>query len=301
MSGFISIQDHKIYYEIVGEENLPVYLYLHGGPGTGSYDFMLLQAKRLSPFMRIIAIDQSGVLRSDIINDEDHFTFQQLIDDCEFIREYFELKEWGLIAHSFGGYLAAHYQLQHPDKITQIIFECPTFDLGSSSRSLLLGAANEYKRLGKYRDADECLRAAEIKDSAALWSVFTDLTNNLGEHRDNLYVHGENKQFFNEIVRNSGIPNEQWGRSGTHQRKLFQEGKVFESVLERLESIQCPMFLIKGKYDWVASEDQISVFSNGQMNRKVSILNHSGHFPRFEEPDLYADVIREFVCPAEQN
>ncbi|MFD2923183.1 hypothetical protein [Halobacillus naozhouensis] len=108
-------------------------------------------------------------------------------------------------------------------------------------------------------------------------------------------LHGEEKHFFDHLAEKSGIPQENWERAGNHQKKLYQEGKVFESQLPQLDSINCPMLLMKDNYEWVTADDQLAAFANSQSNRKISIFNHSGQFPRFEEPELYVKVIKEFI------
>ncbi|QTN00304.1 alpha/beta fold hydrolase [Sediminibacillus dalangtanensis] len=295
MSGYITLNKKKIYYEIHGDAHLPVFLYLHGGPGAGSYDFIEHQGKQLSKFMRIIAIDQRGVLRSDPIEDNERFGILDLVDDCEAIRKQLGIKKWGIIGHSFGGYVAVHYQLHYPENVTHLLLECPMYDLGSSARSLITGAAQEYERLEKDEKIKECLATVKIKDTEEVWEKCIEFLRDLGEHKDNLYVYGEDKHFFDRLVENSGIPPENWERAANHQQKLYQEGKVFESLSPQLDSITCPMLLMKGKYDWVTSKEQMAAFTNGQSNRKLAIFKQSGHFPRFEEPALYASVIREFI------
>lgn len=192
-------------------------------------------------------------------------------------------------------YLAVQYQLHYPDKVTHILLECPIFDLGSTARSLIVGAIPEYKRLGKDEMAEDSLVASKITDPEEAWKKCIEFLRHLGDHKDNLYVHGEEKHFFDHLADKSGIPQENWERAGNHQQKLYQEGKVFESLLPQLDSINCPMLLMKGKYDWVTADDQLAAFFYGQSNREISMFNHSGHFPRFEEPELYFKVIKEFI------
>ncbi|WP_053218660.1 alpha/beta fold hydrolase [Virgibacillus senegalensis] len=295
MSGYLTVKNKRIYYEIHGDAHLPVFLYLHGGPGAGSYDFLEHQGQRLSKFMRIIAIDQRGVLRSDRVDDEETFGLHDLIDDCEAIRKQLGVQKWGIIGHSFGGYVAVLYQLHYPENVTSLLLECPMFDLSSSARSLIKGAVQEYKRLGKEEMVKECLAATKLTVTEEVWDKCIEVLRDLGEYKDNLYVHGEDKHFFDHLVEKSGIPQENWERAANHQEKLYQEGKVFESLLPHLDSINCPMLLIKGEYDWVTSKEQLTAFKNGHSNRKLSIFKQSGHFPRFEEPELYARVIKEFI------
>ncbi|MDY0393976.1 alpha/beta fold hydrolase [Virgibacillus halophilus] len=135
------------------------------GPGAGSYDFIEHQSQRLSKFMRVIAIDQRGVLRSEPIKDEESFGIFDLIKDCEAIREQLDIEKWGIIGHSFGGYLAVQYQLHYPERVTQLLLECPMFDFESSARSLLMGAIQEYKRLGQDKMAGEFLVSTKITDT----------------------------------------------------------------------------------------------------------------------------------------
>jgi proline iminopeptidase len=295
VSDYITVKNKKIYYEVHGDAHLPVCLYLHGGPGAGSYDFIEHQGQELSKFMKIIAIDQRGVLRSDPIKDEEPFGILDLIDDCETIRDQLGIEKWGIIGHSVGGYLAVQYQLKYPEKVTYLLLECPTLDLGSSARSLIAGAFQEYERLGKYEKINEYLAASNIRDADKVWEKCIEVLIDLGEHKDNLYVHGEDKHFFDHLVENSGIPQENWKRAFNHQQKLYQEGKIYESLLPQLDSVTCPMLLMKGKYDWVTSNNQLTAFANGQSNRKISMFSQSGHFPRFEEPEKYARVIRDFI------
>ncbi|WP_077310106.1 alpha/beta fold hydrolase [Terribacillus halophilus] len=295
MSNYITVKNKKIYYEVHGDAHLPVCLYLHGGPGAGSYDFIEHQGQELSKFLKIIAIDQRGVLRSDPIKDEEPFGIHDLIDDCESIRDQLGIEKWGIIGHSVGGYLAVQYQLKYPEKVTYLLLECPTLDLGSSARSLIAGALQEYERLGKYEKINEYYAASSIRDTEKVWEKCIEVLIDLDEYKDNLYVHGEDKHFFDYLVENSGIPQENWERAYNHQQKLYQEGEIFESLLPQLDSVTCPMLLIKGEYDWVTSKNQLTAFANGQANRKIAMFSQSGHFPRFEEPEKYVRVIREFI------
>lgn len=72
-SQMISIRGKDLYVEAVGPEDAPALLFLHGGPGgTGSYEFMLSQRELLSQHVRLIALDQRGVLRSEALTRRTH-------------------------------------------------------------------------------------------------------------------------------------------------------------------------------------------------------------------------------------
>ena len=61
----IPIRGTHLGVEDLGSSNQSVIPYLHGGPGSGSYDFVFYQGQRLASLVRLIAVDQRGVLRSD--------------------------------------------------------------------------------------------------------------------------------------------------------------------------------------------------------------------------------------------
>ncbi|MFD1675695.1 alpha/beta fold hydrolase [Alicyclobacillus fodiniaquatilis] len=73
--------------EIHGHADAPPLLYLHGGPGESCYEFMLHQTHRLSKKLRLIAIDQRGVWRSDAVEEDEPLSLQDLVEDCEALRK----------------------------------------------------------------------------------------------------------------------------------------------------------------------------------------------------------------------
>lgn len=291
----ITLRGKRIYIAVSGRKDAPVVLYLHGGPGAGAYDFSLYQGQRLSRALRLVVMDQRGALRSDSLSENEAFGLQDLIEDCEALRKHLGVKSWSVLGHSFGGYLAILYALQYPASIENLILESPTFDLASSARSLLRAAAIEYRKLGKSAKAEECLKAARAVQSAeATWENFS-LTNDLGAARNNLYVHGKDKDFFERLVARSPLPKQLWSKSGAFQAKLYAEKLVFESLVPKLSELNCPVLLLKGKYDWVTADDQVEAFRRKVRSGKVVVFERSGHFPRVEEPALYAQVVTSFV------
>lgn len=229
---YIMNQGKKIYVEVMGEEHLPAFLYLHGGPGAGCYDFLLTQGELLSQFIRIIAIDQRGVLRSDAITNEESFGLMDIIADCEAVRAHYNLQQWGLIGHSFGGYLAVKYKLLHPDRIHSIILECPTFDLVDSSRSLLNAGSLLFEQDHRLMEAERCREVAALQNPYEVWRGSTEILQQLGPRRDELYVYGPDKHFFDQMISASPMAEEKWSRASVHQSKLMSEGAILESLTD---------------------------------------------------------------------
>lgn len=140
----INVRGKALYVEDLGPRNAPVLVYVHGGPGAGSYDFALTQRQRLARRLRLIIFDQRGAMRSEAVAEDEAFTLQDLVDDLEALRAELGIRRWSVIAHSFGGLVATRYALQYPARVNKLIFENPTFDIAASDRSMLEMLARGY-------------------------------------------------------------------------------------------------------------------------------------------------------------
>jgi proline iminopeptidase len=296
---FVTVRGKRLWVEDVGPRDAPVLLYIHGGPGAGSYDFMKLQGERLSRRMRVIAYDQRGVLRSDAVAADEPFGVGELVADVEALRVALGVRSWSVLGHSFGGIVALRYALEHPDPVEGIVFECPTFDLGSSSRALLRAAADELDVAGNPKRAAELRTVAERGTASEAFGTFGAAMGDLGDRRDNLYVHGPDKKFFDRIVAGSGLAPELWQKTaGPFGEKLFADPALHEDLRPRLGELRPPALLLVGKFDAVCPPEQVRAFRDRVPRGRVEVFERSAHFPRFEEPDRYADLVVAFVRSA---
>ena len=305
-AGLREVRGKRIHVDVSGPASAPALLYLHGGPGTGSFDFTLHQGKRLSEKLRLVALDQRGVLRSDPFAPGEPFSLDDLVEDCEALRLQLGIDRWTVLGHSFGGYVELLYALKYPQAIHGLIFENPTFDFGSSARELLRGIALRNEALAKPAEAEEARRAAESSLSTPeIWNTFSRAANRLGDARNDLYVHGPEKDFFTRLVQASPIPPEWWSRGhageNSHQARLYAEGKVFDSLLDRLGGLQMPALLLRGRYDRVTAPDQVLAFERQVKKGRTIVFENSSHFARFEEPDLYARTVIDFTLEVARN
>jgi len=293
----MEVRGKNLYVETAGSKDLPVLVYLHGGPGASCYDFVAVQMARLAEYFYVVTFDQRGVLRSDPIDADEVFGMEALIVDCEALRRHLGIAEWSVLGHSFGGHLGVRYAVSHPRSIRALLLECPSFDLAQSLRSHLRAVGMEWLQDGDTAQSIKAWKAAFGERSVEdLLATFSALQAEFGGDRwEALHIHGSNKYFFPRLWDNAHLPAGLWERSARHSDRLFQEGKVSESIVPLLAYITQPTLLIKGKYDLVTPEEQVLVFLENVVQGEVSIFSESGHFPRIEEPEHYAAVVRDFV------
>ena len=290
----LAVRGTRLYVEDGGPRDAPALLYLHGGPGAGSFDFSLYQRDRLNRSLRTVILDQRGVLRSDPV---ETCTINDLIADCETLRQALGIAAWTVVGHSFGGVLALLYATAHSDTVTRVVFENPAIDIRTSVRALLVASAEVLERIGKHREARAARELAASDASAkALWGRFGEVGGQLGAHRDELYTHRpELRDFFGKMVASSGLPSDLWARGGHQQSLLNADPALFEDHRPLLSRLKQPSLLIKGAYDHVTSVEQIEALAAAPGARPVQMFANSAHFAHVEEPDAYARAIAAFA------
>lgn len=295
MNNLLPIRGTRIYTEEFGDPDKEALLYLHGGPGASCIDFTFHQAQALSLSIRVIAIDQRGVLRSDPIREGDAFGIQDIIEDCEEIRQTLGIERWSVLGHSFGGYVALMYASQHPDSVKKVMYEAPMFDPTLSMKSLFRRALPLFEQENQTDPIQDCKKYIDGSFSPReLWEAWIRIGNLLGNRRDEVYFHIDPKE-YNAIFENANLTEEEWGRSHVHGSRLQQEGKFFESLLPLLPQVEQPSLLLSGKYDPICCEEQTRAFRDLSPHRKIVWFENSGHFPRIEEPEKYTDEVLKFI------
>uniref|UniRef100_A0A0E0QTY2 1-acylglycerol-3-phosphate O-acyltransferase n=1 Tax=Oryza rufipogon TaxID=4529 RepID=A0A0E0QTY2_ORYRU len=108
------------------EENAPTLVMVHGYGASQGFFFRNFDA--LASRFRVIAIDQlgwGGSSRPDFTCKSTEETEAWFIDSFEEWRKAKNLSNFILLGHSFGGYVAAKYALQHPEHVQHLILVGP--------------------------------------------------------------------------------------------------------------------------------------------------------------------------------
>ncbi len=98
----VNIESAKIYYEVIGAEDFPPLLVLHGGFGNIE-NFNDIMPDLLTQY-KIIGIDSRGQGKSTLGNEE--LTYELLQKDIETILKHLEIDELTILGFSDGGIVA---------------------------------------------------------------------------------------------------------------------------------------------------------------------------------------------------
>jgi proline iminopeptidase len=106
-------------------------LYIHGGPGAGSYFLEKLTGDFLEQHFQIIYLDQRGAGRSASPKDN-NYSMDRMVKDFEEVRNAIGIDQWITLGHSFGGILQMGYLQRYPKVVKGMIMINCTLNMKES-------------------------------------------------------------------------------------------------------------------------------------------------------------------------
>ncbi|MHA6280933.1 alpha/beta fold hydrolase [Salinimicrobium sp. CAU 1759] len=138
----ITTSDGVDLYVKVEGQGTPL-LYLHGGPGSGSYWFEKLMGSFMEQHFRVIYLDQRGVGRSGSAPNQD-YSLDRMALDFEEVRKALGFENWLTLGHSFGGILQMGYAEKFPAAQKGMIMLNCTINLPESACQSWIPKAAEF-------------------------------------------------------------------------------------------------------------------------------------------------------------
>jgi proline iminopeptidase len=279
----MQIRGTRLYVDQRGAADAPPVLFIHGGPGAGSYDFLAFQGERLARSFHLIGVDQRGVQQSDPLTGP--VSELDLIADYEAVREKLGITQWSVIGHSYGGRIALRYAATHPDAITKVVFENPGWDMVLASDTLC-------------RAALTLLPGAELPPhtgpaTKAMWDERVALLIQLGERRMEIYTGPSARDL--QLPADTELADEFHERSGQFSEQITSSASFGDDVLQYFGQLTQPALLIKGEYDPATSPEEIQLFRSDVPDGTCYYAAGAGHFLHAEQPDLFARLVTDFL------
>ncbi|SCG34952.1 alpha/beta fold hydrolase [Micromonospora humi] len=258
----------------------PPLVFCHGGPGL--WDHLEPVARLLEADARTIRWDQRGCGRSQR---RGPYTTARFVADLNAVREQLGGPRVALLGHSWGAHLALRYALDHPDRVSHLIYVSGTGidpDRGWHPHY----ERNLRRRLGAHRDRWEALGArdrtpAEEREWAVLqWSAdFADPDAAL-RHAEAMATpwRGVNRE-CNRAV-NAEV-----------KRELRES-----DLAARCEALDLPVLIVDGAED-IRPRWAVDSLHRALPNCARVSLAGTGHLPWVEDPDGFRQAVTSFLTP----
>lgn len=260
-------------------------IFLHGGPGGCIERYEPLE--KLAEFgIPLIFYDQLGCGYSRVPkNHKISWNFPVFLDEFDNLLEFFNIKKYNVLGHSWGGMLALEYvcNQEHSGLEKLILFSTlPSTQIWNEEHIKMFDefSPSEKEALLNQKDGKEYNKQEYKK------AVKKFVKNHVGKRSTELYPF-KRKKF---PKTNREIYEKMWGKS-----EFFGTGTLKDwNVESKLKTIDVPTLIISG------AMDESSPRMNELMNKEIKnsqwlLLKKSHHIGYVEETELVVDSIKNFI------
>jgi len=304
------INGFDAYYTVrTDDQNKPVLLFLHGGPGGGNIALSSILEKKttLTDHFTMIQYDQRGAGKSFNYNlTYDDLTVDKLLEDTsvfiDFILKKFGKKKLLIVGHSFGTILGLRLCKLIPEKILGYVAIAQMVNAYEGEVRCLkdtMKVSVNHKN-GKYNKIlEESKVMLESGDAGGYIIKQRDVMLRLGLITHKVRPMNPKLFFYINVL-------------SPHCR--FKELQSFSDAMEtstiamwndiikldfnnEIDMIEVPVLFITGEHDRIARLELVKPFIEN-LNapyKKLEVYKLSGHSPQGEEKDLYESHVIGFL------
>jgi pimeloyl-ACP methyl ester carboxylesterase len=195
------------------------------------------------------------------------------VADIEGVAKGLGLDRFALLGHSFGGIVALHFALAHPDVLSHLI---------------LVGSPTSHHFIDEVETA-----LPDSLDAEALSEL-----NSLQESEPSDYVMRRSLELLAPIYfRDPGHVSElglDSVRFGPQTQAVWDSLEGFD-LRPRLGEIQVPTLVIAGGHDHSVTPERARETADALPKGKLLVMEGSGHYPFVEEPQPFLAAVLKFL------
>lgn len=271
---------NSLFCRSIGEG--PPIIVIHGGPGL-THEYLLPEFTELAKNHQLIFYDQRGCGRSADPFDQKLISMEQYIEDIDVIRKEFGFERISILGHSWGGFVALHYTLAHPENIEKLILSnC----IPVSSEEDLLYECECMKRLAPFQEELDQLIASQGFMDRELNSI-------------EMYFHilGQICCYDSEMAGRLNFKLSSDDFLYYQKVKTIFHDNLFAfpySLHQELNKIDIPTLIIHGDYDPIPLSTAEKIHQSIPHSEFI-LMKQCGHFPHLEDPESYMNHINRFL------
>ncbi len=276
--GYVEVDGGRLFFKSMGSGD-PIVV-LHGGPGFDHRQF-LPYVWQLAAHHKVILFDQRGTGLSSGPVDAGTISIDSFIADIEAVRTAFGIDRMNLLGHSWGGILAMHYGVRHPERLKTLI---------------LCSTAATSACFGEMRENYEAARRPE--DAAELQEIYSSDEFQRG---DPIAVESFWRVYFKPYFADQSMVSrldltftENTIKNGGRVAELLL-GSVGEFDLHAdLQAIDCPTLVIHGDADPmpVSFAERIHDSIEGS---ELVVVEGAGHWLFVDGTEAFTSAVTDFL------
>jgi proline iminopeptidase len=256
----------------------PPLLVVHGGMGYGHGGFRPW-LDPLALTSTLVYVDLPGNGTSD--TPPDYGSWQraaQLSDSLHQLKQALGVPSWSVLGHSFGGFVAQQYALDHGGDVDQLVVSCSTSCLDHLEESMAMARG---------------FCASDEQHRVLVEELLTPKSNDAEFDRVTGLV--RSTYFADPAVLGTRAPLPQGGRAAAYNCTL----RVWEHsrILERVPELAAHRVLVLGAArDWTFPLDAGARRTHALVpGSRLHVFERSGHFPYVEQQEEYVEVVSAWL------
>ena len=250
----------------------PPLLVHHGGPGL---DHTVI-APHLSPLasdLHVVCFDHRGTGRSATPQGADVYHIDRFVEDIADLADGLPLPPFALMGHSFGGIVALHFALAHPDLLTHLVL-------------VSTPASHHY-----IEDVESAL--PELLEPEALAELAS-----LQGSEPSAQVMRRSLELLSPIYFQDPAQVSRLGldsvRFGPETQAVWKSLEGFD-LRPRLREVRVPALVIAGAQDRAVTAARSRELADRLPRGTLLVIEKSGHYPFVEGQDEFVSGVREFL------
>lgn len=278
--GLLSLDDARLFYEVVGDGGEPIVV-VHGGPGL-DHEYLQPGLDALANRNTLIYYDQRGTGRSSAELIDSIIHFDAFVEDIERLRETLGYERVTVLGHSFGSLIATEYARRYPDRTRALILMNPV-EPGSRYRA---ATADRQEARRSDRVAEEMAR---LRESEAF------------EARDPATLSRFYRLAFMSVAKDSAVVErldldlaDTTARQGQEVARLLAASMGTVEWWDRLSAVEAPTLVLHGRYD-APPTDMARELAEAFPLGTFEVLD-AGHFPYVEDREGLLSAVSSFFA-----
>lgn len=276
---FVEINGNRLAIEVLGPEDAPVLIALHGAPGLGSRAEPRTSFGRLADTYRVVVYDARGSGESE---GKGPFTHEQWAADVEGVREWIGADQVIVAGGSYGGFIAMEYATRYPDRVRAMVLRDTSPD--GSNEKLSRENALASDRVTVDVEKLDRIDTGRVRDNDDLRDCWREILP--------LYDYEYNPEKVERIVATTPY------RYETHNYAFAHNIPNYD-IKDRLPGVTCPTLITVGRTDWITPVSCSETIASLVPDSRLVVFEKSGHSPQIEEAELWTQTVRDFLSEIE--
>lgn len=262
----------------------PPLVVVHGGPGM-THDY-LTDLDRLADLpgqeREVIYYDQAGCGHTGRPDTVPPWSLGLFVDELEAFLTVLPLDSYDLLGHSAGGWIALSFALRQPVGLRKLVLASTCADMPLYRREITALKDALPDGLGRVIDRCEAGGTTNSAEYGRAFGAFRKLHVLRLEHMpDHMLasIAGLDEEIYDALL------GPEWNMTGSLKEW---------SVADRLGELDLPVLVTSGRFDEM-TPSTVRPMVDGIPGALWRVFEHSAHMAMMEEPELYAQVVGEFL------